>query len=351
MFSFSPKFKSPLLISVLLLTVITALVRPQTTSFTYQGALNDGGNPANGTYDLQFKLYDALSGGSQIGSTVTVNVVTIANGLFKVTLDFGATAFPGADRFLEIGVRPGASTGAFTTLSPRQKTTSTPYAIRSLNATTADGISAACINCVTSGQIAGLQGTKITGAIPVASVPAGSLDYIQNTTVQQAGANFNISGNGTAGGTLSGNIVNATTQFNLNGRRVLTYVGVENFFAGILAGNSNTSGTYNSFFGTGAGTSNTTGGSNSFFGGYAGLANTTGYANSFFGKEAGYKNTTGLGNSFFGAVAGYQNTTGGNNSFFGVQTGGANTIGDLNSFFGTNAGASNTTGSGALVCC
>ena len=39
----------------------------QTTAFTYQGRLTTGGNPANGSYDFQFKLFDALSDGAQIG--------------------------------------------------------------------------------------------------------------------------------------------------------------------------------------------------------------------------------------------------------------------------------------------
>jgi hypothetical protein len=38
----------------------------QTTAFTYQGRLTDAGNPASGNYDLQFKLFDAPSGGTQI---------------------------------------------------------------------------------------------------------------------------------------------------------------------------------------------------------------------------------------------------------------------------------------------
>jgi hypothetical protein len=37
--------------------------------------------------------------------------------------------------------------------------------------------------------------------------------YIQNTTVQQPSSNFNISGNGTAAGTLAGAIVNAEKQY------------------------------------------------------------------------------------------------------------------------------------------
>jgi hypothetical protein len=48
------------------------------TAFTYQGFLRDNGAPANGTYDLRFALYDALSGGNQIGSIVTVEDVVVA---------------------------------------------------------------------------------------------------------------------------------------------------------------------------------------------------------------------------------------------------------------------------------
>src|SRR6185503_10294516 len=107
----------------------------------YQGRLNDMGLPANGAYDLQFKLYDALSGGTQIGTTATLEDVTVSAGILTVTLDFGASAFPGANRWLEIAVRPGVSTGAFTLLSPRQPVTSTPYAIKSLDAASADGLS------------------------------------------------------------------------------------------------------------------------------------------------------------------------------------------------------------------
>src|SRR5260370_27106576 len=77
----------------------------QTSTITYQGRLTDGGTPANGTYDLQFKLYDALTGGTLQGSpsTVTRTGVNVTNGVFTVQVDFGAGAFPGADRYLDIG--------------------------------------------------------------------------------------------------------------------------------------------------------------------------------------------------------------------------------------------------------
>jgi hypothetical protein len=139
----------------------------QTTAFDYQGRLSDGGNPANGSYDLQFRLFDALTSGSQIASTLVREDVVVTNGVFGVSLDFGAAAFPGANRWLEIGVRPGTSTGAFTTLSPLQPITSSPYAVKSLYAATADGLSAACVSCVTSSQIASVDGSVITGTVPV----------------------------------------------------------------------------------------------------------------------------------------------------------------------------------------
>src|SRR6266511_3540883 len=94
----------------------------QTSSFTYQGRLTDGGTAANGNYDLQFVLFDSLSGGAQVGSTQTLNTVAVSNGVFTVSLDFGANSFPGANRFLEISVRPSGS-GSFTLLTPRQEIT------------------------------------------------------------------------------------------------------------------------------------------------------------------------------------------------------------------------------------
>lgn len=185
----------------------------QTTAFTYQGQLTDAGQPANGSFDLQLKLFDTAVAGTQIGSTQTLSAVAVSGGIFTVQLDFGTNAFPGDNRFLEIGVRPAAA-GSFTTLAPRQQISSTPYAIRTLSATTADALSSACVGCVKDTQIQAVAGSKVSGAIPAASVPAGSGNYVQNTTTPQANANFNISGNGTVGGDLT---VNGTLNANVSG--------------------------------------------------------------------------------------------------------------------------------------
>ena len=101
---------------------------PVGSGFTYQGQLKNGGSPANGQFDFQFKLFDALSGGTQVGSALTVANQTVSGGLFTVTLDFGATVFIGDARWLEIAVRT-AGGGTYTTLSPRQPMTATPYAM------------------------------------------------------------------------------------------------------------------------------------------------------------------------------------------------------------------------------
>jgi hypothetical protein len=331
------KIKSILLTTLAL--VIVASVNAQTTQFTYQGKLTDSGNPANGQYDFQFKLFDTstVGTGTQLGSTVTVPTVQVAAGIFTVQLDFGVSVFPGAARFLEIAVKQ-TSGPTFTTLGPRQPVTSNPYSIRSLAATAADGLSVACVGCITSSQIQTVQGSQLTGLIPVASVPPGSSNYIQNGTGQQAATNFNLSGTGTA------NILNATTQFNLVGNRILGNAGTNNVFAGIGSGAVNT-GSDNAFFGRNAGFSNTTGGDNSFFGNTAGGRNTTGGSNSFFGSFAGSFNM-GSFNSFFGQSAGNFNDTGNGNSFFGTSAGLNNTTGQLNAFFGEGAGSENTTSMG-----
>jgi len=129
------KKSTPLNITVALLA-FTAMASAQSTAFTYQGVLNQNGVPANGVNDLTFTLYTAPSGGLAAGTT-TFNDLLITNGLFTVTLDFGEIPFIGADRWLEIAVRPGASTGAYTNLEPRQPINPTPYAIfaRGVNAT------------------------------------------------------------------------------------------------------------------------------------------------------------------------------------------------------------------------
>lgn len=98
-------------------------------AFTYQGRLLMDGNPVNGNCDFQFSLWDAESGGTQIGSTQTKANVGVSNGLFSVALDFGGGRFTGDARWLAISVRYPAGSGSYQALTPRQPLTAVPYAL------------------------------------------------------------------------------------------------------------------------------------------------------------------------------------------------------------------------------
>jgi hypothetical protein len=254
----------------MMVLVFVGGVQAQTTAFTYQGKLADNGNPANGNYDFQFKLFDSatVGTGTEQGTTLTVSNVTVTNGIFTVSLDFGAcpTCFNGAVRFLEIAVSP-ANSGAFTTLSPRQPLTSTPYAMKTLNLT--------------------FNGAYNDGI---------GMAFTTSNTFAGEGAGVNT----TPSGTLS------------------SPIGKSNSFYGAGAGQANTTGSNNAFFGWRAGSSNTTGNANTFFGLVAGQFNTTGASNTFVGSNAGRENTTGNYNTFVGQNSALSNQIGSNNTVIGA---------------------------------
>ncbi len=106
---------------------------PISAEFTYQGELRVAGSPANANFDMEFRLYNAFSGGSQIGSAVTSLGVAVSNGLFTTQLDFGAAQFAGDAQWLEIRIKPSGS-GAFEVLSPRTALSVSPYAWAARNA-------------------------------------------------------------------------------------------------------------------------------------------------------------------------------------------------------------------------
>ncbi len=88
-------------IVALLATIVAAGDAAGTdTSFTYQGELKQNGVLAEGSFNLGFALWTAASAGSQIGSTVNLNGVEVAEGRFAVALDFGADAFGSGLRWL-----------------------------------------------------------------------------------------------------------------------------------------------------------------------------------------------------------------------------------------------------------
>jgi hypothetical protein len=256
---------------------LSGSVYSQPTGFTYQGILKTGDTPANGQFDFTVKLFNVA--GTQLGNTNNFANITVTNGLYTLVLDFGAN-FTGGDRFLEIGVKQ-TGTAQFTTLSPRVPILSSPYAYRSywaLNAVSAT-TAASADTAIDAQQLDGIDSTG----------------FLRNQTTTQT-ANFAVSGTGAA------NILNAFTQFNIGGQRVLSAPSSQNTFVGIGAGQNNGSGFSNTFVGSNAGQGNQSGDENSFFGMNAGTA-TTGNLNTFVGRGAGVTNGAGSSNTILGANA------------------------------------------------
>lgn len=357
------RFPQILITAVWMLMFVFA-ANGQNGKFTYQGKLSDGPLPANGTYEMQFRLHKFADEDSQLGTTLTFASVQVVNGIFTVALDFNDSgAFIGDPRFVEISVRKASDPPGFTVLSPRQEITKSPQAVFSdvaQNATFASTASIASSASNVGGQSAAnvaLATVRANGATP--------LNTANQLVMRDANGNF------------SGGTVGATNGFDLAGTPLIRAVGTDNLsvgtqsgesltsgfsntflgkasgrrttegnfnvFVGASAGFANTLGFNNTFVGFAAGSSTTTGGSNSFFGSSAGLFN-TGSRNSFFGTLSGRENTTGSGNSFFGAESGRFNKTGTNNAFFGESSGLSNGAGSENAFFGANAGFANTIG-------
>ena len=99
------------------------------TAFTYQGQLKQGGSPVSGNCDFQFALWDSQTGGAQIGTTQSKPNISVSGGLFTAQLDYGASAFDGSARYLDIQVSCPAGSGLWAPLSPRQPLTPAPYAV------------------------------------------------------------------------------------------------------------------------------------------------------------------------------------------------------------------------------
>lgn len=298
----------------LMILIVYGVAISQTTEFSYQGFLSDNSASANGNFDFEFALYVAASGGAPSG-TIQRSNVPVTNGVFSVVLDFGQ--FVGADRFLEIRVRP-AGGGAFTVLAPRSKLLSTPFASFANSSTNA--VDSSTLGGIAANQYVLTSDSRLNDS---RNPLPNSTNYIQNRTTLQTSANFNINGDGTVGGTLTGGVVNASTQFNLGQNRVLAKVGQNNLFLGTLAGRDN-GGIQNTMLGDSAGKTNT-GNENVMIGFIAGQDSTSGGFNTFLGSRSGLANLTGSSNTFLG-----YNTDAGSNNLTNATAIGANSFVESN---------------------
>lgn len=216
------------------------------TAFTYQGQLAESGDPADGVYDFQFRLFTGeFPFGFVVGNPVVVENVNVVDGKFSAKIDFGS-AFPGQARWLDISVRPGASSGSFTTLAPRQELTPAPYAIglalpysasdakssalfslgntgtggaMSLSSTSGDTLtinsaSGFGINSVSTGTVAAIRGANsgggnaiyaqtTAGGVPIYGYnlgPTGNAAYFRSESTSNTSATVSAHNNGTGPG-------------------------------------------------------------------------------------------------------------------------------------------------------
>jgi len=108
----------------------STLAQSNTNGFvSYQGVLETGGAPFTGTANLQFRLFVNSGGGTPL-VTRSVNNVAVADGLVNAEVEFGQAAFANqADLWLEVAVQAPAGVGSFVTLTPRQRLTSSVFAM------------------------------------------------------------------------------------------------------------------------------------------------------------------------------------------------------------------------------
>jgi hypothetical protein len=122
---------------VVALVLTVAALADVPNLLNYQGRLTDpSGNPKNGTFTMQFAVYDAESGGNQLPSGSPwseTQSVTVTNGVFNVLLG-SVTALPtnlfeggpsdasGPLRFLQVTVSGEA-------LAPRRRISSAAYSM------------------------------------------------------------------------------------------------------------------------------------------------------------------------------------------------------------------------------
>jgi len=114
--------------------------------------------PADGVFDIDFVLFPTAEGGAAL-ATHSAADVGVQGGLFATELDYTAVPFAIGDQYwIELRVRPGASTGGFQQLLPRQKITPAPYALAARYVVGTGGVSQQALAAGAVGTQLPLQG-------------------------------------------------------------------------------------------------------------------------------------------------------------------------------------------------
>ncbi len=301
-----------LLVYAGLASSLTLIASAQGTAFTYQGRLADGVNPANGIYDLRFKLYTDPLGNNQTGSSVISNAVPVSNGLFLVALDFGPV-FNGSNYWLEVDVKTNNG-GAYANLSPLQALTPAPYAVFAASAGGVNGPLASGSLSGTYGNILNLNnaGNLFSGSF------TGNGSALSNLNVStlgglSVGQFWQTSGNSNtvAGANFLGTKDNQPLELKVNNQRALRLEPNTNGAPNIIAGSPfNTVALSNSAATISGGLSNNIG-SNALAATISGGATNTIRSNALYATVGGGTLNTAAGN-YATVNGGYQNFASGN---------------------------------------
>jgi hypothetical protein len=189
-----------------------------------QGFLSDqsGGSPlpANGTFNMTFKLFDDEFAGLQHGSTLA-EVVTVTDGVYDVSLAFDTDVFDGPDRWIEIAVEGEV-------LSPRVRAFSTPYAFRAEMLDDKDSVDldqAAAVAAM-QGQIAALQATvdglgdlqgQIDSLVAQLAVANATIAALQANSVLDLDGKLSLVGDTARFSGVNVQVVNGIGEWGING--------------------------------------------------------------------------------------------------------------------------------------
>lgn len=199
--------RSVVFAALLFLTAVSAFGQtPVGTAFSYQASVTVTGSPLNDSADFEFSLWDADEFGNMIGSVIAVNDVAVVYGLFTLELDFGLDAFDVDARWLEVHVRSPhdpSGTAPFTTLSPRQALTPSPFALQTIGVRTHSANNPTYPD--SPNIVASYRGNSVMAGVSGATIAGGGYSGSENTVEGDfgtiGGGHGNVaSGGGTVGG-------------------------------------------------------------------------------------------------------------------------------------------------------
>ncbi|MFO0859591.1 MAG: tail fiber domain-containing protein [Phycisphaerales bacterium] len=154
-------------------------------SFIYQGIVRNGSGQAVSTpTDMLFRLFPhPILSSAQVGPTLSADAVAVQGGVFTRELDFG-DVFDGTELWLEVSVRNPAGSGEYTTVLPRTRVGSMPYASYALKsayaANAAAAASAASANSVPWAGVTGIP-SNVTGAFSPWFAAGGGIAYVDGS--------------------------------------------------------------------------------------------------------------------------------------------------------------------------